>query len=151
MLKRGGREVDLDGHAGVAQVADALEHAVELAQHADLVEGRARAAVEAHLDRLDAEVAQARRRVRREEVPVGLDLELAAARAHVIDHLEEVRMEHRLAAGERKVRDLERHHLLEHREDLLSPSSSLNFLPGPLSSMQCMHARLHSLVICQAT
>src|SRR5215203_462002 len=32
-----------------------------------------------------------------------------------------------------------------------SPNSSLNFLPGPLSSMQCMHARLHSLVICHAT
>src|SRR6187401_3120793 len=31
------------------------------------------------------------------------------------------------------------------------PSSSLNALPGPLSSMQCRHARLHSLVICQAT
>src|SRR6478672_984303 len=30
------------------------------------------------------------------------------------------------------------------------PSSSANALPGPLSSMQCRHARLHSLVICQA-
>src|SRR6516165_5268020 len=30
-------------------------------------------------------------------------------------------------------------------------SSSLNALPGPLSSMQCRQARLHSLVICQAT
>src|SRR6188768_345418 len=31
------------------------------------------------------------------------------------------------------------------------PSSSLNALPGPLSSMQCRQARLHSLVICHAT
>src|SRR5262252_4920081 len=30
-------------------------------------------------------------------------------------------------------------------------SSSLNALPGPLSSMQCRQARLHSFVICQAT
>src|SRR6516165_12451322 len=30
-------------------------------------------------------------------------------------------------------------------------SSSLNALPGPLSSMQWRQARLHSLVICQAT
>src|ERR1017187_1167304 len=32
-----------------------------------------------------------------------------------------------------------------------SLNSSRNALPGPLSSMQCRHARLHSLVICQAT
>ena len=32
-----------------------------------------------------------------------------------------------------------------------SVSSSLNRFPGPLSSMQCMHARLHSFVICHAT
>src|SRR6185295_16142655 len=31
-----------------------------------------------------------------------------------------------------------------------SSSSSGNALPGPLSSMQCRHARLHSFVICQA-
>ena len=30
-------------------------------------------------------------------------------------------------------------------------SSSANALPGPLSSMQCRQARLHSFVICQAT
>src|SRR5277367_651010 len=32
-----------------------------------------------------------------------------------------------------------------------SSSSSLNALPGPLSSMQCRQARLHSLVTCHAT
>jgi hypothetical protein len=39
--------------------------------------------------------------------------------------------------------DLLVHQLLEDIEEPASPSSSLDALPGPLSSMQCRQARLH--------
>jgi hypothetical protein len=115
-VEGGGREVDFDGDAGGPQVAGAVDGRVELAAHAHPVEGRARSAVEAHLDSLDAERCEALAVRRRQVVAVRLDLELPAAAAKALHHREKVRMHHRLAAREGHVRDLQRDHLVDDGE-----------------------------------
>jgi hypothetical protein len=108
------------GTPGVAQVAHAVEDAIELAAHAHAAERRDRGAVEAHLDRLDAELLQAGGIRAIEVVGVGLDLELGAALAGALDHREEMRVEHRLAARERQVGNLAVEQLVEDGEDLVA-------------------------------
>ena len=144
------RVVDLDGHAGCAQVLHALDRRIEIPAYPHAIEGVAGRAVEAHLHRLDADVLQARAVLRAEIVAVGLDLELAVAAADILRHVEEAPMDHRLAAREREVGHLQVHHLIEHREDLRVVELVGERFAGPLSSMQCRHARLHSFVTCQA-
>jgi hypothetical protein len=97
-VERRRRVVDLDRHAGGAQVLHALDCRIEVPTHPHAVEGFAGRAVEAHLHRLDADVLQARAVFRAEVVAVGLDFELAVAAAHEFRHVEEAPMDHRLPA-----------------------------------------------------
>jgi hypothetical protein len=147
------RKIDLDRERRRRGGCDRpVDRAVKVAAHAHPVEGSGRRAVEAHLHRLDAELLHPRAVFRREVMAVRLDLELGAARAHALDHREELRVQHRLAAREREVRDVAVHQLVDDREHLVGFELVGELpCPGPLSSMQCRQARLHSLVICHAT
>src|SRR5262245_57161100 len=99
-IEAGGGIIDLDRHAGGAEVFYALHRTIEISAHPHAIESFARGPVEAHLHRLHTERFKPLAIFALEVVPVRLDLQLAVAPADVRRHIEEARMDHRLATRE---------------------------------------------------